>query len=165
MFRPGQGQGKVERTRLFRVGKADRGKPSIGRLLLRDRDDPAVVGEGAYPIEDPAPYAMQWGVDDLEVRNLGVGPRFIDLGPIALEDLLGHPNHQLGVPGEDVFDPWHLICEADSLDGGGDVRVNRRDDLRRIGSIDLVSVVGRRVVTRRDHDRCRRRKVLRRVSH
>ncbi len=45
------------------------------------------------------------------------------------------------------------------LGGSGDRRVGGRDDLGAVPNVNLVAVVGRRVVTGGDHDPCRRLKV------
>ena len=51
-------------------------------------------------------------------------------------------------------------ADGGARDGGGDARVDRRDDLRGVLPVDLVAVVLGRVVARRDDDARRRAEVL-----
>ena len=73
------------------------------------------------------------------VRRKGDHGLHVGLGDLGTEQLVGIAARQ-------------LVDPTDTIDRLGDVRVLRRHDLARVGEIDLVAVVLRRVVRRGHHD-------------
>ena len=143
---PGQRQGHVDRTRFLRVREGDSGEVRIRFGLFGN-----LVGgreprrSGQFP-EGAGPHTVHRGVHP---GDLAGGP---------LRDETGAPGHV--VAGDLVT--HHLVRVAarkpgEGIDGvggdaGGDLCVRRRDDLRPVTEIDLVAVVGGRVVGGRHDD-------------
>ncbi len=88
---------------------------------------------------------MQRGVHDDQVARGLRRDDVDDVGQVALEHLVVER-----LPA--VVGQGHVQGPLDARDLGSDVDVGRRHDLRAVTEIDLVAVVLRRVVARRDHD-------------
>ena len=154
--------GAIHSPRLFRVGEGNGREPPIRFELHRHR---VHVGE-AEPIQGgehvTAPNAMHGGVHDGQGPIAGdLRQRRCHLIEVVVEELSVHLN---GVIAEDLCHR-HLVGRTDGGNGCGDLAVGRRDDLHGVDVVDLVPVVGGRVVARRDYDGGHGREVLGRIGN
>jgi hypothetical protein len=134
---------QIECARLLGIGKPDGRELAVGFGLARHEFEPGVSRQVKELFQIAAGHSVQGRRDDLQIgRERGMPPVLQDLRVVALEDRL-----------VDYTDS--LVRErriADPVDRGGDLSVQRRNDLRCAVRVDLVAVVLGRVVTgRHDH--------------
>ena len=146
-------QREIECAGFLRVGKRDRREVGIRLVLLRNGVEVGNVGGEADPVRGLSADTVHRGEHDANLRRLGRGaPR-------------RHPfdervDHRLIDRVDAVGGARHLVRRGRGVDPGRDLGVGGRHDLHTLAvlvggaatEVDLVTVVGRRVVRGGDHD-------------
>ncbi len=143
----GQVEREVEGAGLLGVGEGDRREVGVGLGLGghdgRGREPAAVEGSEDDIAADP----VHRRVDDLDGPGVAVEPAALDHRQVGLDDSVVEAFDEcVGRRGQR---DRALRRRGDVL---GDDRVVGRDDLGAVAQVDLVAVVGGRVVARGDHD-------------
>jgi hypothetical protein len=137
------GQGKIEGARLLRVRERDRREVGVGLGLRGHHMHVGESGPRQRVNRDVAADAVHRRVDDPQVARTEAHHR--DRSVEVRRDHLLVRNH-VGVGERDPVERTHPV------DGGRDLGVDRRRDLRSVAQVDLVAVVLGRVVAGGHHD-------------
>jgi len=143
-------QGGVERAGLLGVGEGHRREPTVGRGLARDHVHVPVAAVGERTVHELPADAVERGVDDREVRAVDGGPRRTQIRQVGVDHARIDRRDEFAVP---RVDPRDLSGRPDRGYRGGDLLVDRRDDLGGRLAVHLVAVVLRGVVAGGDHHR------------
>jgi hypothetical protein len=149
----GELEGEVDRAGLLRVREGDGGEVRVGIGLLRDRVDLREAGAVQGRERGLGAHAVHRGVHDPHLPRPGEVRQGADRVEIVLAQLLAQQLPALARPRD-------LPHGADGRDARGDLRVRGRHDLHALprglrgaaAEVDLVAVVGRRVVGGGDDD-------------
>ena len=133
---------QVHGARFLGVGERDGREVRVRVALLAHDVQVGEPGAAHHVDQGVAADTVQRRVDGDDVARTVVGQRG-DRLDVGLGDLGAEP--RVGVTAR------HLVDPAGGVDLRGDVGVGRRHDLAGVGEVDLVAVVARRVVRRRDH--------------
>ncbi len=141
----------IHRARLLRVRERDGGKPAVGLGLLGDALHVVELRGGQHAPKRFFGDAVKGRVGDPDRRPLrGVACERRDRFDVRVSGRFGVEYQPRRAPLVDGH-ALDLVHRLRPLDCAGDSPVMRRNDLSPIFPVDLVSVVARRIVARRDH--------------
>jgi hypothetical protein len=150
------GQGEIHRSRLLGVGKANGGEVRIGLDLLRHRHHVPEPGPREGLFDPGSSDTVKWRIGDLDLPRFGdqfrVFSQSQDLLQIRLGDSLGDRNVKPSLSRQLEIHHRNRAQGSDRIHGPADALIVGRDDLRAVLPVDLVAIVGRRIVAGRDHD-------------